>query len=283
MYEAFYGFTEKPFVMTPDTRYFFSSPKHMEALNSMLYTVQERRGFVVITGEIGAGKTTVCRALFNRLDQDRVRLAVVQNTYLTAKDLITLVLEDLEIPYKPGTKGRLIAQLNDYLIDVFSTSRTVVLVIDEAQNLSPLVLEEVRMLSNLETEREKLIQIVLVGQPELRAKLYLRSLEQFRQRVTVHYHLQPLDATETEGYVRHRLQVAGANGHTVFAPEAFGRIYTLTGGVPRLINAVCDRALLNGYVQESKIVTAGLVEQAAQELPSLVDRHACPSEERSGP
>jgi len=280
MYEAFFGLKEKPFEMTPDPRYFYPSEKHVEALNHMVYAIQERRGFVVITGEIGSGKTTLSRVLFQKLDRT-AKTAVVRNTLLTAKDLITETLEELEIPFSPhSTKRGLISRFNAFLIDQLRHDANVVLLIDEAQNLSPSVLEEVRMLSNLETEREKLVQIVLMGQPELKTKLWLRGLSQLRQRVTVHYHLGALDEPETVGYVNHRLRVAGANGNGIFMPEAYPAIFRRTRGVPRLVNAVCDRALLTGYVNETKTIRLEIIEDVAEELPSLMDHPAWAHNER---
>src|SRR3989338_10763040 len=192
MYESFFGLKEKPFRMTPDPRYFYPSAKHTDALNHMVYAIEERRGFVVITGEIGSGKTTLSRVMFQKLDP-MTKTAIIRNTQLTAKDLLAVTLDELEIPYKPGsTKTQLITRLNEYLVDKLRDNSNVVLLIDEAQNLKPSVLEEVRMLSNLETETEKLIQIILMGQPELKSKLWLKELTQLRQRVTLHYHLGPL-------------------------------------------------------------------------------------------
>ena len=269
MYEAFYGLNEKPFRMTPDTRYFYPSAKHVDALNHMVYAIEERRGFVVITGEIGSGKTTLSRVLFHKLDP-RTKTAVVRNTHLTAKDLIAATLDELEIPARPGsTKTRMIGWLNEFLVDQLRDDNNVVLLVDEAQNLKPTVLEEVRMLSNLETETEKLIQIVLMGQPELKAKLWLRELTQLRQRVTLHYHLGALDAQETAGYVTHRLQVAGANGAAIFQPAALAQVYRHTKGVPRLINGLCDRALLTGYVNDTRTIGADIVNEVVRELPAL--------------
>lgn len=269
MYESFYGFNEKPFEMTPDTRYFYPSEQHTDALNHMVYAIEERRGFVVITGEIGSGKTTLSRVLFQKLDR-LTKTAIIRNTNLSAKDLVALTLEELEIPYKPGsTKTSLIGLLNEFLIEQLRNNGNVVLLVDEAQNLTPRVLEEVRMLSNLETETEKLIQIVLMGQPELKAKLWLKGLTQLRQRVTLYYHLGPLDAEETSGYVRHRLQVAGANGAPVFQHGALSKIYQYTRGVPRLVNGLCDRALLTGYVNDTKVINEQMVAEAAEELPAL--------------
>ena len=279
MYEAFFGLTEKPFRMTPDTRYFYPSEKHVDALNHMVYAIEERRGFVVITGEIGSGKTTLSRVLFHKLDP-RTRTALIRNTHLSAKDLIAAALDEFEIPYRPGsTKTSLIGKLNEFLIDQLREDNNVVLLIDEAQNLKPAVLEEVRMLSNLETETDKLIQVILMGQPELKAKLWLKELTQLRQRVTLHYHLGPLDAVETSGYIAHRLHVAGANGAPVFKPAALRKVFQYTKGVPRLINGLCDRALLTGYVEETTSIDAAVIDEVAQELPALISRPASGADE----
>jgi len=274
MYESFFGLKEKPFEMTPDTRYFYPSPKHLEALNHMVYAIEERRGFVVITGEIGAGKTTLSRVLLQKLDP-MTKTAIIRNTQVTAKDLLALTLEELEIPHKPGeTKASLINRLNAFLVEQLRCDTNVVLLVDEAQNLTASVLEEVRMLSNLETETEKLIQIILMGQPELRAKLWLKTLTQLRQRVSLHYHLSALDASETAAYVAHRLHVAGANGAPIFDSSILPRIFEETQGVPRLINALCDRALLTGYVNETKRISPSIVEEVVRELPSLIEEPA---------
>lgn len=269
MYESFFGLIEKPFNMTPDPRYFYPSAKHKDALNHMVYAIGERRGFVVITGEIGSGKTTLSRVLFQQLDPS-TKTAIIRNTQLTAKDLVASTLEELEIPYAPTqTKSQLIGLLNDYLIQQLRDNNNVVLLVDEAQNLKPSVLEEVRMLSNLETETEKLIQIILMGQPELKSTLWLKSLKQLRQRVSLYYHLAPLDQEETAAYINHRLHVSGANGVPIFIPEALPRIFHHTQGVPRLVNALCDRALLTGYINESKVIGIEVIDEAAQELPAL--------------
>ena len=270
MYESFFGLKEKPFKMTPDTRYFYPSAKHTDALNHMVYAIEERRGFVVITGEIGSGKTTLSRVLFQKLDP-ATKTAIIRNTHLTAKDLLTLTLEELEIPYRPGsTKTQLIGLLNEFLVEQLRENNNVVLLIDEAQNLKPSVLEEVRMLSNLETETDKLIQIILMGQPELKSKLWLKELTQLRQRVTLHYHLAPLNEFETVAYISHRLHVAGANGAPIFGSDALPKIFHHTQGVPRLINGLCDRALLTGYVTEAKLIGADVIDEVSKELPALV-------------
>ena len=270
MYESFFGLKEKPFRMTPDPRYFYASAKHTDALNHMVYAIEERRGFVVITGEIGSGKTTLSRVLFQKLDPC-TKTAIIRNTHLTAKDLVAAVAEELEIPFRPGsTKTQIIGRFNEYLIDQLRENNNVVLLIDEAQNLKPHVLEEVRMLSNLETETDKLIQIILMGQPELKSKIWLKDLTQLRQRVTLHYHLGPLDAAETSGYVQHRLHVAGANGAPIFDDAALKRVFAHTQGTPRLINGLCDRALLTGFVNETATIGAPIIEEVAGELPSLM-------------
>jgi len=264
MYEKFYGFTERPFNTTPDSKFFFPSAKHTEALNSMLYAINERRGFVVITGEIGAGKTTVCRTLLNKLNVN-TRVALITNSHLTQRELLAVVLEELEIEYKGGSKQKLLSSLNEYLIQQLSYDNNVVLIIDEAQNLTPKVLEEVRMLSNLETEKEKLIQIVLMGQPQLKSKLENPKLEQFKQRIVVYHHIAPLTKEETEQYVRHRLAIANPQTQDTFTPSALEAIYKYSRGIPRLINILCDSALLSGYVFEMRQINVDVIHEVAKE------------------
>jgi len=264
MYQQFFNFTEKPFNTTPDSRFFFPSAKHTEALNSLLYAIMERKGFVVITGEIGAGKTTVCRTLLNRLDLN-TKVATITNTHLTCKELIAEMLEELEIENNGGTKQKLLSKLNHYLIGQLAADVNVVLIIDEAQNLTPKVLEEIRMLSNLETEREKLIQIILLGQPQLKAKLENTKLEQFRQRIAVYYHLTSLSKDETEQYISHRLKLVSSNGVNIFTPEAVGLIFQHSRGIPRLINIICDSALVSGFVYSTKNINQQIIEEVAKE------------------
>lgn len=265
MYEKFYGLTDRPFNTTPDSKFFFASSKHEEALNCLLLAISERNGFVVVTGEIGSGKTTVCRMLINKLDAT-TKIALVLNTHLGKKELLTTILEDLGIEYRSTSKTHLLSALNKYLLEQAAKDVNVVLIIDEAQNLTPSVLEEVRMLSNLETEREKLIQIVLMGQPELRKKLALPKLEQFRQRIVLHYHLEPLSAEETREYIKHRLKKSGNTAADIFDNGAIDEIYAHSKGVPRLINITCHHALIEGLIRESDRITAAIVRESAAGL-----------------
>ncbi|MFA6320550.1 MAG: AAA family ATPase [Candidatus Omnitrophota bacterium] len=264
MYEKYYGFNDKPFNLTPDSKFFFASAKHEEALNCLLLAISERNGFVVITGEIGSGKTTVCRTLLNKLDPT-TKVALVLNTHLGKKELLTTILEDLGIEYSSTSKTHLISALNKYLIKQASNDTNVVLIIDEAQNLTPSVIEEIRMLSNLETEREKLIQIVLMGQPELRKKLAMPKLEQFRQRVVFHYHLDPLTHVETKDYIKHRLKKAGNEFANIFTEDAIDEVYVYSKGVPRLINLICHNALISGLVHEARQIDGAIVLEAIKE------------------
>ena len=264
MYEKFYQFTGKPFNSTPDSRFFFPSSKHTEALDNLIYAIYERKGFVVITGEIGAGKTTVCRALLNKLDCN-TKVALITNTHLTCKELIAQILEELEVDYKSGTKQKLLSQLNMHLIQELKNDTNVVLIIDEAQNLSMKVLEEVRMLSNLETETDKLIQIILIGQPQLRAKLQDSRLEQFKQRIAVYYHLDALDRLEAEKYINHRIKLVSSNGQGLFSQDALDSIYDYSKGIPRLINLICDSALVSGYIYETKTISEKIIKEAIKE------------------
>jgi len=265
MYEKFYGFSGKPFNMTPDSEFFFASPKHEEALNRLLLAISERNGFAVITGEIGAGKTTICRTLLSRLDPT-TKVALVLNTHLGKKELLTTILEDLGIEYRSTSKTHLLRALNEYLIEQAANDTNVVLIIDEAQNLAPSVLEEVRMLSNLETENEKLIQIILMGQPELRKKLASPKLEQFSQRIVFYYHLEPLDRKEAEDYIKHRLKIAGGEDWDVFSSDAIDEIYGYSNGIPRLINLACHSALISGLVGDSKKIDSIIASEAIADL-----------------
>ncbi len=266
MYKNFYGFQEIPFSITPNSKYFFESGKHAEALNTLIYAILERKGFVVITGDIGSGKTTVCRTLLNKLESD-THTALITNTHLTPKDLLMTILDDLEVEYANGSKARLLSQLNQYLIEQLRYDHNVVLIVDEAQNLSPSVLEEIRMLSNLETESEKLIQIILLGQPELKQKLALNRLEQLRQRIAVYYHLQPLTQEECLNYIVHRLRLASGSERRYFTEGALRLVFAFSKGVPRLVNQICDSALLAGYTCGADVIDEKILVEAIQDSP----------------
>ncbi len=265
MYEKFYKFKNKPFNMTPDSEFFFASSRHEEALNRLLVAISEKSGFAVITGEIGSGKTTVCRTLLSKLDPT-TKIALILNTHLGKKELLTTILEDLGVEYKSRSKTHLLIALNDYLLEQARKEVNVVLIIDEAQNLTPSVLEEVRMLSNLETEQEKLIQIILLGQPELRKKLAHPRLEQFSQRIVIYYHLEALDRRETGSYINHRLKKVGHENGSLFSEGAIDEIYRYSSGIPRLINLACHNALIGGLVDESRQITTDIATEAIQEL-----------------
>lgn len=272
MYEKFYGFRENPFTITPDSKFFFPSQKHTRALDGLLYTVTERRGFAVITGEIGSGKTTICRTLLSRLDNG-TKVVMLTNTYLTPKEFLNCILEDLGVTCGGKTKSGLLLSLRKFLLEQLSLDFNIVLLIDEAQNLSLRMLEEIRMLSNLETEKKKMIQIILSGQPELKDKLRLKELTQFRQRVCVQYHIQPLDITDTEKYIHHRLRLASINANlkVEFTPEAIAEIYSYSQGIPRMINMLCNSVLLISYVMDAREITSQLVREAIEEFKDECD------------
>lgn len=266
MYQKHYGFQELPFTMTPNSRFFYASAKHAEALSTLVYAIEQRKGFVVITGDIGSGKTTVCRALLNQLSS-QTETALITNTHISGKDLLCTILEDLGVEYTAGSKARLLSQLNHYLIEQIRKDRNVVLIIDEAQNLTTSVFEEVRMLSNLETESEKLIQIIFLGQPELKQRLALDRLEQLRQRIAVYYHLSPLNFADTQGYVQHRLKIASQGDQEFFDPESLRLAYEFSQGIPRLINQICDSALLTGYIYGVTKIDGKIMTEVIRESP----------------
>ena len=274
MYEQFYHFKENPFSMTPDPKFFFPSQKHTEALDSLIYTVAERRGFAVITGDIGSGKTTICRTLLNRLDSS-TKTAMITNSFLTPKQLLNYILEDLGISSNGGTKVNLLFRLKKLLTEQLSLAFNVVLIIDEAQNLNLKILEEIRMLSNLETEKKKMIQIILTGQPELKDKLALQELAQLRQRINVSYHITPLNREDTGKYINHRLGVASINRDkkVEFTSEAINDIYEYSNGVPRVINRICNSALLIGYVMESERITPQIIKEVTEEGFLILEKY----------
>jgi general secretion pathway protein A len=265
VYNEFYRFREAPFNITPDPRFLFFSDRHREAFNHILFGIRERKGFIQITGEIGAGKTTVCRAILQELGPS-YRTALILNPCMTSTQLLRGVLSEFGLKAPRADRVSCLETLNQFLLEEAIIGNEVVLFIDEAQDLDDELLEQVRLLSNLETDRTKLLQIVLLGQPELRDKLEQSNLKQLRQRITVRYHLRPLSREDTEAYIAHRLRVAGADSRPAFTPWAVRRIYGYSHGVPRLINAVCDKTLLCGFVTGSDRLTAGHVRRAVREL-----------------
>lgn len=266
MYTAYFGLTENPFSLTPDPRYLYLSARHREALAHLLYGAGEGGGFVQLTGEVGTGKTTVCRAFLDQLPE-HVDVALILNPALTAPELLQTIFDELRItvPERGASIKELVDRLNQYLLDAHARGRRTVVIIDEAQNLDPEVLEQIRLLTNLETETHKLLQIFLIGQPELRQVLSARGMRQVAQRVTARYHLVPLSRAETADYIRHRLEVAGG-AQELFTAGALRLIYRYSGGVPRLINNLCDRALLGAYATDRRQATARIVRRAAREL-----------------
>lgn len=265
MYEAFYGLREKPFNLTPDPRFLYLSEKHKEAFAHLLFGIKNRSGFVMVSGEIGTGKTTICRTLLSQLDE-ATDVAFIFNPCLSPEELLKKINEEFGIKSAASSVKGLIDELNCYLLERNARGKNCVLVIDEAQNLTPSVLEQVRLLSNLETETQKLLQIVLIGQPELMQALALDELRQLNQRITARYHLQALDRNETAQYITYRLRVAGAKRRTFFTPGAVKLIYRYSRGTPRVVNALCDRALLLGYTRESREITPAIVRTAAREI-----------------
>jgi len=273
MYTGFFGLNEKPFSITPDPRYLFMSERHGEALAHLVYGVTESGGFVQLTGEVGTGKTTLVRSLLLNRMPDNADVAVVLNPQITAHEFLLTICEELGIdgPYEKESIKALTDALNRHLLRAHAAGRRTILVVDEAQNLAPAVLEQVRLLTNLETAKQKLLQIILIGQPELRDLLARNDLRQLAQRITGRYHLEPLSREETARYVEHRLRVAGALGE-VIDKAAKKEVYRLSQGVPRLINVICDRALLGAYAQDSRIITRRLIRRAAAEVSGELEK-----------
>jgi len=269
MYKDFYHLREEPFNITPDPRFLFLTARHREALNHMIYGIRERKGFICLTGEVGTGKTTLCRRLLRQLGE-RYASALILNPVLTETQLLRAIVLELGIECRRRDRLAYLSFLNEHLLRINSEGRDAVLIIDEAQDMPDRTLEMTRLLSNLETESQKLVQIVLVGQPELREKLAKPSLRQLAQRITVRYHLRPMSPEETEAYIRHRLVVAGSceEGTTrvEFDRGAIREIYRFSHGTPRLINALGDKALLAGYVYGTGHIDRRIVRRAAEEL-----------------
>ncbi|MCR4378231.1 MAG: AAA family ATPase, partial [Rhodospirillales bacterium] len=266
LYQDHFGIRENPFSIIPDPHYLYMSQRHQEALAHLLYGISESGGFVLLTGEVGTGKTTICRALIEQLPQN-VNLALILNPRLTELELMASICDEMRIPYPLGTKSLkdFFDFMNRYLLDAHARGRNPVLMIDEAQNLSPQVLELIRLLTNLETAEKKLLQIILVGQPELNHILAQENQRQTAQRITARYHLMPLGLVETRNYINHRLHVAGLSS-TVFTTGAIKAIHKTARGIPRLINSICDRALLAAYAEGRMQVSSKMARSAAAEV-----------------
>jgi general secretion pathway protein A len=300
MYCKYYGLKERPFNVTSDPAFFFSSKKHKEALSHLLYGVSQRKGIIVLTGEIGTGKTTICRFFLNQVGKN-VKTAFILNPTFSEIQLLESIVNDFGINPKNKTKLGMVLELNNFLLRESNAGNNLVLIIDEAQNLKPNLLEQIRLLSNLETQKDKLLQVILVGQPELNTRLNLYDLRQLRQRIMVRYHISPLDNDEIKDYINYRLKIAGADyklenhiclpralplgepakqdlacehqkyrpeSQIEFSDEAIDLISHFSAGTPRLINMICDRALLAGFVSETNQINLSIIKRCLEELAS---------------
>lgn len=280
MYETFYGFHTKPFSALPDPEFLYLSAKHDLALTYLEYGITAQAGFMVLTGEVGSGKTTLLNYLLQTIDSRKIRTALVFNTNVSPREFLECVLHEWGLDCHNSSKSGLYHLLNEFLLGEYRRGHSVMLVVDEAQNLSFETLEEIRMLSNLNDEKTPLLHIVLSGQPNLKERLNTPSLDQLRQRVSVHYHLDPLDPQETRAYIALRLEKAGASGPPVFTPEAIDRIFQASAGIPRLINLVCDLSLVYGYAEQARSIDADIVDAVVSDRNTmglaLGSAHAAP-------
>src|SRR5436190_3014477 len=251
MYQSFYGFREMPFNITPDPRFLYLSPTHQEALQHLKYGVSERKGFIVLVGEVGCGKTTLCRRFLNELDPAHYDTALILNPRVTETQMLKAILTEMGETKLARSQNDLVAQMNRVLLERIEKGRDIVLIIDEAQNLKFEVLEQIRLLSNLETDKQKLLQIVLMGQPELKEILARHELRQLRQRILVHYELHPLSQADVTHYIHHRLSMAGSAGTPKFTKWALRAIHKGSRGIRRLVNNLCDKSLLSAFIRES--------------------------------
>jgi general secretion pathway protein A len=267
MYLNFFHLRELPFNITPDPRYLYMSKHHREAFNALLYGIQHRKGFIALTGEVGTGKTTLCRAVLSHLGHtNNTETALILNPSLTETQLLRAILHDFGIQTRSRDRLAYVEELNQFLLKRTSEGANVALVIDEAQNLSPAVMEQIRLLSNLETDQHKLIQIVLAGQTELEQRLASPELRQLRQRITIRYHIPVLTIQETAAYIGHRLKTAGNDGGIVFEEKAIDAVFKYSQGTPRMINVVCENALLAAYVANTRQINLACVKRALQHL-----------------
>ena len=266
MYESFYGLTGKPFQLNPDPAFYFGSKGHKRAFAYLQYGVYQSEGFIVITGEIGAGKTTIVRSLFEQLDRAKLVAAQIVSTQLDADDMLRAVAIAFGLPVKTVDKALLLGSLEAFLCQLATEGKRALLVVDEAQNLTPRAVEELRMLSNFQLGEQALLQSFLIGQPELRTMMQGPQMQQLRQRVIASYHLGPIDRAETQGYIEHRLRHVGWKEDPRFDPACFDLIYTLTGGIPRRINTLCNRLMLAGFLAEKHLLEPPDVHAVAREI-----------------
>jgi len=268
MYENFYGFREKPFEITPDPKFLYLSENHKEALAHLTYAVRERKGFTVITGEVGTGKTTLIKTLLSKLDGN-TKTAYLFNPMMGSTDFLHYICEDLGLRGQKRSKGQYLSQLHKFLMACYSRNENVVLIVDEAHKLDPKLLEEVRLLTNLETSKSKLLQVILTGQPELNEILEDPQFRQLKQRVSLRYHVKTLSKEDTGKYIKKRLRIAGTFDLNIFTPKALNQIYKYSKGIPRLINIVCDNALLIGYATDQKIIGSKIIHEVTKNLDGL--------------
>ena len=266
MYQKFFGLRESPFNVNPDPRYLYLTRQIQESLAGLTYGIQNRKGFILLTGEVGTGKTTLLNRLLDWLRGQRVATAYIFNSRLDVNQLFDFIMAEFEIPCESREKSQVLMRLNQWLLERYRAGETAVLIVDEAQNLSAEVLEEIRLLTNLETSTEKLLQIVLTGQPELEEKLKLPQLRQLRQRITLRCRTAPLSLEETFGYIAERLRIAGANGEPIFSKESIQTIHLYSRGIPRVVNLLCEHSLINAYVDSLRPVPSHMVEEVAREF-----------------
>ena len=266
MYKSYFGLRENPFNVNPDPRYLYLTKQIEEALTGLMYGIQTRKGFITLTGEVGTGKTTLVNRLLDWLRQRRTRTAFLFNSRMNTSHLFDFILAEFEIACESRTKSQQLMKLNQWLLERYRAGETAVLIVDEAQNLSYPVLEEIRMLTNLETSTEKLLQIVLSGQPELEEKLKLPQLRQLKQRITLRCKTAPLTKEQTHAYIAERLRIAGTSGEQIFSPEAMDTVHMYSLGIPRVVNLLCEHALINTYVEQERVVTPKIVEDIAREF-----------------
>jgi general secretion pathway protein A len=268
MYRKFYGLREKPFEITPDPRFLYLSENHKEALAHLTYAVRERKGFTVVTGEVGTGKTTLVQTLLSRLDGN-TKTAYLFNPMMGSTDFLHYICQDLGLRSQKRSKGQYLSELHKFLMACYSRNENVVLIVDEAQKLDPKLLEEIRLLTNLETAKSKLLQVILIGQPELNGILEDPQFRQLKQRVSLRYHVQPLNKEDAQKYIKRRLRLAGAFDHNIFTSKALNKIYSYTRGIPRVINIVCDNALLTGYATDQKVIGVNVIRDVIRNLEGM--------------